>query len=132
MILGVGLEMTDIPPLQAWSEEQGEEYEGVFAPSELSYSMGKRKAGEHLAARYAAKVALLKATASAGKGVPYCEMWIERAPSGKPSLALSDAAREVLGLAPGDRLHVTLSHTGDVAVALVVWERLDSPPAPQG
>ncbi len=127
MILGVGLEMTDISPLQKWAEERDDAFAAVFAPGELSYALGKRKAGEHLAARYAAKVALLKATATPEGSISLDNIWIERAPSGKPDLALSDVARTHLAIAEGDRLHVTLSHTGDVAVALVVWERLDSP-----
>jgi phosphopantetheine--protein transferase-like protein len=36
--------------------------ERVFTPQELDYSLGKKRAPEHLAARFAAKEALIKAS----------------------------------------------------------------------
>ena len=117
--------MTAIGPLQVWSTDGGEAYSNTFTDSELAYAKKKRKGGEHLAARLAAKLAFLKAMGKAPSSQEdLTQIWVERKPSGKPVLRISPSLQREFGLdfTQGHRLHLTLSHTGDMAAALVVWE----------
>lgn len=123
MIAGVGLEMVGIDPVDAWLGGQGHEFDGIFSADELSYAEGKRRSGEHLAARWAAKIAFLKATGLKREQVsPLSQVEIIRHPSGKPELRLSPPVRALVDADGPLRLHVTLSHSGRMAVAMVVAE----------
>jgi holo-[acyl-carrier protein] synthase len=97
--------------------------ERVFTAEELAYSLGRRDPAEHLAARFAAKEATLKALGTGlTMGVRWREMEVRRARGGPPTLSLSGRTAAI-GTARGVRaLHLSLTHDGDYALAQVVAE----------
>jgi len=105
----------------------------TFTERELHYAEEEAlgSPGQHLAARFAAKEAALKALDQAAAlesitppSLALTDLEVVRDHRGRPSLALHGAAADLAGLVGADRVLLTLSHDGDAAVAVVVFERL--------
>lgn len=93
----------------------------VFTEGERSYCAARARPSLHLAARFAAKEAFLKAVGvGILDGLDLAEIEVVRAESGKPSLRLGPAARRALADAGGDSTLLSLSHDGGNAFAVVV------------
>lgn len=86
-----------------------------FTSQEVAYCAPRRQAGQHFAVRLAAKLALRRLVG----GVRLREIEVCRDEAGAPSLRVHGAAA---ARCRGRRFHVSLSHDGGVAVALVVGE----------
>src|SRR5262245_11963440 len=100
----------------------------VFTDAEIAYARRRHDPAQHLAARFAAKEATLKALGTGlSMGVRWREMEVRRGRGEPPQLTLSGRTAE-LGEARGiRRLHVSLSHDGGLAVAEVLAEGEASP-----
>ncbi len=96
----------------------------MFHPDELSSLPAQpHRAGEYLASRFAAKEAFSKALGSGFRGFGPSDICTLRDEVGKPILTVSETVRKLLP--SGDvRIHVSLSHEREVAVASVVIEVL--------
>jgi holo-[acyl-carrier protein] synthase len=96
----------------------------IFTDDELRYCRGKRRAYEHMAARFAAKEAVLKALGSGlGQRMRWTDVEIAMGVLGRPRVLLHG---EVADWARGRglvQIDVSLSHTADLAVAhaISVW-----------
>jgi holo-[acyl-carrier protein] synthase len=122
VVIGVGVDIVPISRIAAMIERWGDRFAGrVLTEAERVYCMGRASPAQHVAARFAAKEAVLKAL-----GVPEGASWHDMAvdlEGGSPALRLAGvvgAAAARLGVA---RSHVSLSHAGDYAVAVVVVEK---------
>jgi holo-[acyl-carrier protein] synthase len=124
VIVGIGVDVVHIPRIRGAIERWQERFLGrVFTPEELAYAKGRRDPAEHLAARFAAKEATLKALGTGlAMGARWREVEVRRARGEPPRMALSGRTA-ALGAARGVRvLHVSLTHDGDYAVAQVLAE----------
>lgn len=115
MILGVGIDMIEVARVQKAIERNPRFVEKVFTPGELAYSDGKKNRFQHLAARFSAKEAFIKAL---GRGVPWTSVEVVNLPSGQPTLAVRDS--QSLGFS---QAHVSLTHLSSYAVAVVILEK---------
>lgn len=117
----VGVDLIEVDRVARAVERHGERFlERCFTEAELAYC-GRR--APELAARFAAKEAAAKALGTGIGTVGWREIEVVRAPSGRPTLALHGAARDLArerGL--GEPL-ISISHTREHAIAFVVWER---------
>ena len=92
----------------------------VFTDGERAYCRGRAHRAEHFAARWAAKEATLKAL-----GVPEGLSWPELevvSTEGRPTLALHGAAAQAMAAMGVSRLHLSLTHAGGQAAAVVIAE----------
>jgi holo-[acyl-carrier protein] synthase len=124
VIVGVGVDLVHVPRVRRLLERWQERFlERVFTPEEVAYARGRRDPAEHLAARFAAKEATLKALGTGlSMGVRWREMEVRRARGERPRMALSGRTAEI-GLARGvGALHVSLTHDGEYAMAQVLAE----------
>jgi holo-[acyl-carrier protein] synthase len=114
--------MVTVSRLRALCERHGKFVEETFTESERTYCMSKRDPYPHLAGRFAAKEACLKALGRGlrGAGGMLREIEVAREPSGRPSLRLSGRAGKLAGRLGVSGLSVSISHTGDLAVSTVV------------
>jgi holo-[acyl-carrier protein] synthase len=118
MTLRTGVDLLEIPRLEAAIERHGERFLArIFTPTERE-QCGLNYAS--LAARFAAKEAVAKALGTGLGAVAFTDIEIARGKSGEPLLKLSGQA-----LAVADELQLTewaisLSHTREYAVASVV------------
>jgi holo-[acyl-carrier protein] synthase len=124
VVVGVGVDLVLVPRIRSAMERwQNRFLERVFTADEIRYAFRRRNPAEHLAARFAAKEATLKALGTGlTMGVRWREMEVQRPGGGRPMLSLSGRTA-ALGAARGvRRLHVSLSHDGEYAMAQVVAE----------
>jgi holo-[acyl-carrier protein] synthase len=130
-IVGIGIDLVQIPRIRRLLERWQDRFLArVFTPDEIAYALGRHNPAEHLAARFAAKEATLKALGTGlSMGVRWREMEVRRARGQRPTLVLTGRTAE-LGAARGVRaLHVSLTHDGDYAMAQVLAEGGPAPAA---
>lgn len=94
----------------------------LFTPRELAYAHGGTGvAAQRLAARFAAKEAVIKALALAEAGVDWRDIEVERDASGECSLRLHGAVREAAHTQDISPILLCLSHDGEYAGAAVLF-----------
>ena len=122
MIVGIGVDLAVISRMgSAIARHQGRFEEKLFTPGERADCRVNADAAQHFAVRFAAKEAACKACPSL-RGQRWHDVEVVREADGKPRLVLHGAAAEAAAQAGVVRMHVSLSHDGDNAVAMVVAE----------
>lgn len=124
MIVGVGMDLVQIQRVHELLERKGERaLARLFTPAEVARCRGGRSPRESFAARFAAKEAFFKALGTGwGRGGSWTEVEVVSAPSGAPSLRLHGAAAALAEAAGVKRVHLSLTHTDELAAAYVVLE----------
>jgi len=134
MILGLGLDVVEVEGFRRQLADRASHFvAGTFTAGEQAAS-AERASGDparHLAARYAAKEAFLKAWSGPRFGAPPVirrldlkEIEVISDAWGRPALRVAGpAAADLDALGPW-RAHLSLSHDGPVAVACVVLESM--------
>lgn len=128
MIIGIGADAEEVRRIHKAIERHGQRFlQRVFTPLEIHYCHAHRNATERLAARFAAKEALMKALGTGWRrGIRWRDIEVANSPTGKPELKLSGKALEIFHALGGVHLYLTLSHTASIALAQVVIEGKDS------
>ena len=125
MVVGIGVDIIEIERLRKTLERQADRFVGrIFTEAEQEYCRRHRDPVPHYAARFAAKEALMKALGTGwSKGVTWRDAEVVRAPMGAPVLKLHGQA-QALSLSMGVRsMHLSLSHSRELAVAVVILEQ---------
>ncbi|MCI2957851.1 holo-ACP synthase [Agromyces atrinae] len=112
MITGIGVDVVDIARFERALDRTPGLRERLFAESERS------RPTRSLAARFAAKEALIKAFGGAAI-LRWHDMEVVNGDSGDPEFRLHGALAE---LAAGRHVHVSMTHDAGVATAFVVVE----------
>ena len=123
-VAGVGTDLTQISRFSRFVEQEKTSLlDRLFTATEQAYAMSKRNPAPHLAARFAAKEAFLKALGlGLREGISWQDMNIVRDDLGKPSMELSGRALEIFEQRSLLSIHLSYSHDGDYAMATVVLE----------
>ena len=125
MILGVGLDLVDIPRIARLVEAQGERaIARLFTPGEAAYAAARAEPARHLAARFAAKEAAFKALAGTerARGIGWRDLEVASEWDGRPTLRLHGRAAERAAELGVTRVHLSLTHAETTAGAVVVLE----------
>ncbi len=124
MVVGIGTDLTEIARIERSVARFGDRFlERVFTPGEIAYCRQKKAAAESFAARFAAKEAGAKALGTGiSHGVSWRELEVTRALSGKPSLLLHGRAAELAQALGVRRIALSLTHSREIAMAVVVME----------
>ena len=124
MVLGLGTDLIETRRVQESIDRFGERFvERIFTAGEIAYCMRKKNSAESFAARFAAKEAGAKALGTGiSRGVTWKEFEVRREASGKPSLHLSGRAAELAGAMGVRRIQLSLTHSREFALAVVVVE----------
>ena len=119
--LRVGIDLVDVESFRARFDAREELLASVFTDDELAYCRGQRRPWVHLAVRFAAREAVLKAlgTGLAGE-MTFRDITVRRDAAGAPSLALSGATAHVFSREGLARTAVSLAHTRRQAIAVVL------------
>ena len=122
MIAGVGVDLVDIARIEKIYSRYGEKFASrVLSPRELLESEGKPLS--YLAGRFAAREACVKALGVGFRGGIDCQsMEILNDPGGKPAIKLLAKAREAAERLGAKRVHLSISHERNFAVAMVILE----------
>jgi holo-[acyl-carrier protein] synthase len=122
MIVGVGVDLTPVGRIERAMAAHPVRFEArLFTEGERAYCRARARPGQHFAARFAAKEAVLKAL-GVPEGLRWHELEVVSADSGAPSLRLSGNAAAAAARAGVRRLHLSLTHADDAAMAFVVAE----------
>jgi len=124
LIVGIGLDLVEVSRFKE-HEARGvdENSDEIFTALELIYCRSKRYPERHLAARFAAREAFLKALGS-GALTPGEFKLIEVAidEQGKPSLIISGKVAQRADERGVKWIQLSMTHTSDTAAAVVVLE----------
>jgi holo-[acyl-carrier protein] synthase len=120
-IVGLGIDATDIPRLRETYQKYGERFlRRVFTDAEIAYCLRRRDPVPHLAGRFAAKEAGMKAIGTGqSQGVLWRDVEVIRG-GGPPRLAFHGAAgrhAERLGVT---RALLSITHSQTLAFAEVI------------
>jgi holo-[acyl-carrier protein] synthase len=119
--VAVGVDLVDVPLVRRSLEEFGERYlRRLFTPGEIAYCERAVDPAPHLAARLAAKEAVIKVLQVDDLQPPWTSIEVVRHPGGWCTLRLTgEAARQAADRNIGE-YSLSLSHEGDTAIAFVV------------
>ena len=126
MICGVGLDLADIERIARLLARHPERARNrLFTAGERAYCDRRGAPARHFAARFAAKEAAYKALSGSeeARHIHWQEIEVANSPlDGRPTLLLhGTAARRAVELGVAV-IHVTLTHSDQVAAAVVVLE----------
>ncbi len=135
MIIGVGTDICNVARMERMADKYGARFlDRVFTPEEQAKARRKAGTAERLAARFAAKEATMKALGTGWAcGIKFLDICVSNEFGGRPQVTLlGEAAQRACSLGV-TRVHVSLSHERDQAVAFVVLEGAPTadPPPPQ-
>ena len=115
MIIGIGVDVVQVTRFEQQLTKAPALRERLFTPAERALNM------RSLAARFAAKEAVAKALgAPAGMNWQHCQIDLDEA--GAPHVNATETVAEVAKARGVKRWHLSLSHDGDIATAMVVAE----------
>jgi holo-[acyl-carrier protein] synthase len=122
MILGLGIDIVHVGRIRHWETVPGL-VERFFHPEEVLDARA-RGSGESLslAARFAAKEAFGKALGTGLAGIRLGDIQVVNDRNGRPEIVLHGTALARLGAMGGVRVHVSLTHESDNAVAIAIIE----------
>ena len=122
MIIGIGCDIIEINRVEKAVKSESFK-QRVFTQAEIEYceSRGKQQFAS-FAARFAAKEAVLKAFGTGLRGGALTEIEVLNDELGCPQMILTAYHKELAESKGVQKIHVTLSHSKDSAMAYVVLE----------
>jgi len=122
MITGIGVDVVHVNRMVRWRNIPGL-LERYFHPEELSSVQAKGTGAElSLAARFAAKEAFGKALGTGLAGIVLKDIMVKNRHNGQPEILVSGTALAAFRESGAVRIHVSLTHERDNAIAMVVLE----------
>jgi len=120
-IVGLGIDATDIPRVRQTYQKYGERFlRRVFTDREIAYCLRRRDPAPHLAGRFAAKEAAMKAIGTGqAHGVLWKDIEVVRG-GGPPRLELHGAAAEHARRLGMTRSLLSITHSETLAFAEVL------------
>jgi holo-[acyl-carrier protein] synthase len=122
MISGIGVDVVHVSRMERWRKISGL-LERYFHPSELQDALSRGNgANLSLAARFAAKEAFGKALGTGLAGIVLKDIMVWNRHNGQPEIHIFDTACSALERSGGSKIHLSLTHERDNAIAMVVIE----------
>jgi holo-[acyl-carrier protein] synthase len=110
---GVGIDLIEIERVERALERRPRLAERLFTDAELAYAHDRARPGRHLAARFAAKEAVIKAL-----GRPVAPREIEVVSGEPPTVRLHGGAASAADV----EIVISLTHSRDTAAAVAIAE----------
>ncbi len=124
MIVGIGVDIVEVERIRRATARHGGRFIGrVFTREEAEYCRLCAEPEQRFATRFAAKEAALKALGVGwAQGLQFLEVEVRNDERGAPSVYFSGRARRVAEQLGARRVHVSMTHHRDFAIAQVVLE----------
>ena len=121
MILGLGTDLVGIARIRGVFERQGQRFlERVYTPAEQTYCLAAKDPGERLAARWAAKEAVMKALRTGWtRGVDFRQIEVVSG-QGAPQIRLHGVTAAIAAEQGITRWLLSLSHSEGLAIATAI------------
>ena len=124
MITGIGIDIVQITRMEQWLCNQ-KLLERYFHAEEIALAFSRGKgASLTLAARFAAKEAFGKALGTGLAEISLKDIMVINRENGKPDLTLVGTAQQAFEKSGANRVHISLSHERENAIAMVVLEKV--------
>ncbi len=126
MIAGTGIDIVEINRVEDIIKKYDLHFiEKIFTESEIEYCRNKVKPSQHFAGRFAVKEAVLKVLGIGwGKGIRWKDIEINPDDQyGTPRVRLHNKAKERAESIGIENIHISISHTGNLAIAQAIGER---------
>ena len=125
MIVSTGIDIVEVYRIAETMTRTPRFAERVFTDSERAYCDAKgAAAAQSYAGRFAAKEAFLKALQTGWRGkITWHDVEIVSDDQGVPTLNISGEAANLVKDKGVERMHISISHTTEHAVAHVIFER---------
>ena len=124
MITGVGIDVVRVKRMEHWREDS-KLLNRYFHPEELSAALSRESgAAMALAARFAAKEAFGKALGTGFSNIVLKDIMVINKNNGKPEIFVFGSAKNALENSGANRVHISLTHERDNAIAMIVLEKV--------
>jgi holo-[acyl-carrier protein] synthase len=124
MIVGIGIDIVEILRISKALQGTQTMEQRVFTPKEISFCSQRKNKYQHFGGRFAAKEAALKALGTGwSQGIRWKDVEITSHDSGQPLLTLHGKAKELFDNSLALHTWVTITHSSEYAVAVVVLEK---------
>lgn len=120
MILGIGIDIIEIERIKQSIDNYGDQFlKKIYTKTELEYSLNKKNRYQHLAARFAAKEAIIKSLAGVGdKGFSYQDIEIYNEVNGLPRVNLYNSLKKYLG--DKKEILISMSHSDNYVTCVAI------------
>jgi holo-[acyl-carrier protein] synthase len=118
-VIGLGIDAVDIDRFRALLARRPGMEARLFTPGEREYAARLADAAPSLAARFAAKEAVMKALGVGLGAFAWQDVEVVRLEGGQPSLRVTGAARALASEQGVGKWRVSLTHTDSLASAVV-------------
>ena len=131
MIVGMGIDIAEVPRIQAVIEAQKERFlRRVYTAREVRYCQSRKHAIEHFAGRWAAKEAILKAMGTGwSRGISWTDIEVRIGESGQPQVMVGGIAKEVARERGIADILISISHCRTYATAYAIALAQKAPPS---
>lgn len=121
-IVGHGIDLVSVSRIEAMIGDHADRFlQRCFTAGEREYNAGSRRYAEHIAARFAAKEAAMKALGTGlASGISWTEIEVVSEATGRPGLRVTGVAAQIAESLKIDEWWISLTHTDDHACASVI------------
>ena len=123
MIVGIGVDAVEIDRFRRSLERTPSMKTRLFTQEELEYVEPHDDPSASLAARFAAREAVMKAMGVGLGAFEFRDVWVQRADSGRPALAVTGRAEQIANELGVTDWHLSITHTDTTAIAYVIAVR---------
>jgi holo-[acyl-carrier protein] synthase len=123
MIVGIGVDAVEIDRFRRSLERTPSMKSRLFTHGELEYVEPHDDPTASLAARFAAREAVMKAMGVGLGAFEFHDVWVQRADSGRPTLAVTGRAEQIANELGVTDWHLSITHTDTTAIAYVIAVR---------
>ncbi len=124
-VIGIGVDLVDIERFRRSLARTPSMRTRLFTDAELAYVGPQVDPVPSLAARFAAREAVMKSLGVGLGAFGFHDAWVDRAPSGRPSLVITGRAEELAVAAGVVTWHLSLTHSDLMAAAYVIADGSD-------
>lgn len=122
LIIGVGIDIVEIRRIKDVLDKHTNFLDKMFSKNEIEYLKSRNLRPEFVAGRFAAKEAVSKALGTGFSGFEFKDIEIDRTAAGKPIVVLRGKAKLMAQKYGNYKIHVSISHGLDSAVAYAIME----------
>ena len=122
-VIGVGIDAVEVERFRTVLDRRAGFAERVFTPAERAEAAGRHDPVPGLAARFAAKEAVMKSLSVGLGAFEFADVQVVRGEGGAPALTVTGRAAALAGQRAVKGWHISLTHTATVAIAIAVAYR---------
>ncbi|MBW6485906.1 MAG: holo-ACP synthase [Syntrophobacterales bacterium] len=125
MAAGVGIDLVAVARVERILAKWGDAFiRRIYTVEEIAYCQAKARPALHFAACFAVKEAFLKALGTGlGGGIGFNDIATVHDGNGKPGIKLSGKASALQRGGCREKVAVSISHTDDLATAIVILDK---------